>query len=145
MSSSLGEKLVSSYQGELDEPTDFQSLCQMCPHRLGFPGGSDCEESACNAGDPSSIPKLEKSPGKGNGYPLQYSWLENSRDWGVWWATVHGVAKSQTQLSDFTFILLPQWLSKDNRIHCEPGWIKNSYLLTEKGHDKHWWVFDWCG
>jgi len=46
----------------------------------GFPGGSQYKESACNAGDPRSIPGLGKSPGEGNGYPLQYSCLENSMD-----------------------------------------------------------------
>jgi len=61
-----------------------------------FPGGSDNKESACNAGDQGSIPGLGSSPGKGNGYPLQYSCLENSMDRGAWWAKVHGVAKSQT-------------------------------------------------
>ena len=45
-----------------------------------FPGGSDGKESACNAGDPGSIPGLERSPGEGNGTPLQYSYLENLRD-----------------------------------------------------------------
>ena len=54
----------------------------------------------CNAGDRSSILKSGKSPGEGNGNPLQYSCLENSMDRGAWWATVHGVAKSQTRLSD---------------------------------------------
>ena len=58
----------------------------------GFPGGSDSEESACNAGDPGSIPESERFPGEGNGYPLQYSCLENSMDRGVWLAIVHGVA-----------------------------------------------------
>jgi len=62
----------------------------------GFPGGSDSKESICNAGDPSSISRLGRSPGEGNGYPLQYSFLENPIDRGSWWATVHGVAKSQT-------------------------------------------------
>ena len=61
---------------------------------MGFPGGSDGKESACNVGDPGSIPGLEKSPGERNGNPLQYSCLENSMDRGPWWATVHGVAKS---------------------------------------------------
>ena len=69
----------------------------------GFPGGSDSKESACNAEDPDSIPGLGRSPGGGNGYPLQYSCLENPTDRGAWWATVHGVTKSWTQLSDFTF------------------------------------------
>ena len=63
---------------------------------LGFPGGSDGKESSCNAGDLASIPGLGRSPGEGNGYPLQYSGLENSTDRGAWKATVHGVAKSQT-------------------------------------------------
>ena len=49
-------------------------------HRLGFPGGSNGKESACNAGDPCLIPGLGRSPGGGNGYPLQYSWLENPMD-----------------------------------------------------------------
>ena len=66
----------------------------------GFPDGSDGQESACNAGDPSSIPESGRSPGEGNGNPLQYSCLENSMDRGAWQATVHGVAKSQTRLSD---------------------------------------------
>ena len=51
------------------------------------------------------IPGSERSPGEGNGNPLQYSCLENPMDRGAWWATVHGVAKSRTRLSDFTFIL----------------------------------------
>ena len=59
----------------------------------GFPGGSDGEESACKAGDLSSVPGLGTSPGEGNDYPLQYSCLENSMDRGAWRATVHGVAK----------------------------------------------------
>ena len=67
---------------------------------LGFPGGSDGKESACGAGDMGSIPGSRKSAGEGNGYPLQDSYLENFMDRGAWWATVHGVAKSQTQLSD---------------------------------------------
>ena len=57
--------------------------------------------SACNVGDPGSIPGLGRSPGEGNGNLLQYSCLENSMDGGAWWATVHGVAKSRTRLSDF--------------------------------------------
>ena len=62
----------------------------------GFPGGSEVKASACNAGDVGSIPGLGRSPGEGNGNPLQYSYLENSMDGRAWWATVHGVAKSQT-------------------------------------------------
>ena len=69
----------------------------------GFPDSSVGKESTCNAGDPSSIPGLGRSAVEGIGYPLQYSGLENSMDRGAWWATVHGVTKSQTQLSDFHF------------------------------------------
>ena len=61
---------------------------------LVFPGGSDSKESACNAGDPASIPGLGRSPGEGNGYPFQYSCLENPVDRRAWWVIVHGVAKS---------------------------------------------------
>ena len=61
-----------------------------------FPGGSDGRESACNAGDLSPIPESGVSPGEGNGYPLQYSCLENFMDRRAWWSTVHGVTKSWT-------------------------------------------------
>ena len=78
----------------------------------GFPGSSDCKESsckkkkkkkktACNVGDPSSIPGLGNSPGGGNGNPLQYSCLENPMDRGAWRAPVHGVHKE----SDMTELL----------------------------------------
>ena len=68
-----------------------------------FPDGSDSKESACNAGDLSSIPELGRFPGERNDTPLWYSCLENSMDRRAWWSAVHGVAKSQTGLSDFTF------------------------------------------
>ena len=67
---------------------------------MGFPGSSDGKESACNEGDLSSIPESGRSPGEGNDNPLQYSCLENSMDREAWRATVYGVAKSQTQLSN---------------------------------------------
>ena len=63
---------------------------------MGVPGGSVGKESACNAGDPGSIPVLGRSPGEGNGYTVQYSCLENSMDRGAWQTTVHRVTKSQT-------------------------------------------------
>ena len=65
----------------------------------------EVKASTCNAGDLGSIPGSGRSPGEGNGNPLQYSCLENPMDGGAWWATVHGVAKSQTRLSDFTHSL----------------------------------------
>ena len=58
----------------------------------GFPGDSDSKGSACKAGVLGSIPGSGGSPGEGNGYPLQYSCLENPKDRGTWWATVYGVA-----------------------------------------------------
>ena len=67
---------------------------------LGFPGDSAGKESTCNAGDLGSIPGSGRSPGEGNGNPLQYSCLENPKDGGAWQVTVHRVTKSQTQLSD---------------------------------------------
>ena len=72
----------------------------LCPLHWGFPGASDGKESACNAGDPGSIRGSGRSPGEGNGHPLQYSGLENPVDREAQWATVHGVAKSWTQLRD---------------------------------------------
>jgi len=62
---------------------------------LGFPGGSDGKETACNVGEPGSIPGLGRSPKEGNGYPLQYSCLENPMARGAWQAIVHGVSKSR--------------------------------------------------
>ena len=70
---------------------------------LGFPGSSDGKEFVCSKGDLGSIPGLGRSPGEENGYPLQYSGLENCMGRGAWQATVHGVAKSQTWLSDFHY------------------------------------------
>ena len=58
------------------------------------------KKSASNAGDSGLIPGLGRSPGEGDGYPLQYSCLENPVDRGAWWSTVHGVVKGRTQVSD---------------------------------------------
>ena len=65
-----------------------------------FPGGSDSKGSTHNVGDPGSIPAWGRSPGEGNGYPLQYPCLENPMDRGAWWATVDGISKSQKRLSN---------------------------------------------
>ena len=67
---------------------------------MGFYGGTEGRESACNAGDPGSIPGLGRSPGEEHGNPLQYSCLENSMDRGTWQATAHGVTKSWIPMSD---------------------------------------------
>ena len=73
---------------------------------MGFAGSSAGKKSACNAGDPGLIPGSGRSPREGNGYPLQYSDLENSMDRGAWQATVPGLAKSRTWLTDFHFTFL---------------------------------------
>ena len=66
----------------------------------GFPGRSDGKESACNMGDPGLIPRWGRSPGEGNGNPLQYSCLKTSRGRGAWRAVAQEAAKSCTQLSN---------------------------------------------
>ena len=75
---------------------------------LSFPCGSDGKESACNVGDPGLIPRSGRSPGEGNGNPLQQSYLENPMDGGAWCFTVHGVTNSWTPLCDFTYFLFQQ-------------------------------------
>ena len=76
-----------------------------------FPGGSDGKASVYNVGDPGSVLGLGRSPGEGNGNPLQYSCLEKPMDREAWYATVHGIAKSQTRLSNFTLSILWHCLS----------------------------------
>ena len=71
-----------------------------------LPPTSEVKASARNVGDLGSIPGLGRFPGDGNGNPLQYSCLENPMGGGAWWTTVHGVAKSWTQLSDFTSLVI---------------------------------------
>ena len=76
---------------------------------MDFPGGSDSKESAHNAGDPGSVPGLGRSPGEGNGNPLQYSCLGNPMDGGAWWA-IWGCTEMDTTeqltFSHFTFLLI---------------------------------------
>ena len=67
---------------------------------MDFPGGSEGKESACSVGDPGLIPGLERSSGEGNGSPVQYSCLENPKDTGALWATVHRV--SETGMTEVT-------------------------------------------
>ena len=89
----------------------------------GIPGGTSGKEPACqfaNAGDvrdASSIPGLGRSPGEGNGTPLQYSCLENPVDRGAWKAAVDGVAEGRTRLSDFTFTFHFHTLEKEMATH----------------------------
>ena len=74
------------------------------PNFKDLPGGADGKVSACNSGDRGSIPGSGRSPGEGDGNPLQDSCLENPMDGGAWWAAVHVVAKSRKRLSDFTLL-----------------------------------------
>ena len=74
---------------------------------LGFLGGSDGKESACNSGDLGLIPGLGRFLGEGNSHPFQCFGLKNSMNRGTWQAIVHGVAKSWTQLSNFPFTKMP--------------------------------------
>ena len=78
---------------------DSLSICLFSMHipSLGFPSGSDSKETADNVEDCGLTPELGRSPGEGQGNPLQYYCLENSMDRGAWWAPVHTVAKSQTE------------------------------------------------
>ena len=77
--------------------TEGESICSF--HVSGSPDSSVGKESDYNAGDPGSIPGLERSPGEGNGNPLQYSCLENPMDRGAWQATIHGVARAGHDLA----------------------------------------------
>ena len=87
-----------------------------------------------NTGDVGSVPGLRRSPGEGNGNPVQYSFLENPTEGGAWQATAQGVAKSQTGLNDFTFTFFPflctQYfhLFTYLKIKMEyPLWVYNTY------------------
>ena len=74
--------------------------CSLFWFLMGLPGGSENKASTGNVGYPGSIPGWGRTLGEGNDNPLQCSFLENSMDRGTWWASVHGVAKSQTRLRD---------------------------------------------
>ena len=104
-------------------------LLNTCTYILG---GSEVKASACNVGDLGSIPGSGRFPGEGNGNPLQYSCLENPMDGGAWWATVHGVAKSRTRLSDFTHSLYLQWVA----LKFVMGGEASSFKATRK-RQKH--------
>ena len=84
---------------------------------MGFPGGSDGKESACNAGDLSLILGSLRAPGEGNGYSLQYSCLEKSMYRGAWRALIPGVAKSWTQLKNQTNVDSRKRKFKNGRLH----------------------------
>ena len=100
---------------------------------MGFPGGSEGKASTCNARDTGSIPGLGRSPGEGNGNPIQNSCLGNSTDRGAWWATVHGVAKSQTWLSNTpTHITAPPFSFLQ---HSDSLTSMSHFLRRKNNHD----------
>ena len=102
--------------------------CSLCPGRVGFLGGSDSKESACNKGDPGSIPGLRRSPGEGNGYPFHSSCLENSMDRGDWWAYSPWGGK-ESYLTETLTLSLSEWQAND-------GWIEK-WSLYGIGQGNH--------
>ena len=102
---STGDRVMATADSELKEMLPISVKCNTFLKQIhkpqitkswGFPGDSDCKESAGNVGDLGLNPGLGRSPGEMNGNSLQYSCLENSMDRGAWQATVHGVTKRQT-------------------------------------------------
>ena len=102
---------------------------------LVFPGGSDSKESACNAGDLGLIPGWGRSPGDGNGYPLQYACWENFMDRGAWQATVHGVTKNQTWQSQRaapkSHFSAPRLVTTSNSLPCSDSWFPHCSYSTK--------------
>ena len=106
-----------------EESTLHTEVVELPLLSLSFRGGSYAKESACSAWDSGSVPALGRSLGGENGYPPQYSRLENPMDRGAWWATVHGAAKSQTQLQPLgmawlLYICLSLYLYSSIFYHC---------------------------
>ena len=86
--------LLEYFYNEHVNFNDYMIIYDYITKSQVFPGGSVSKESTCDLGEPGSIPGSGRSPGEGNGNPLQYSCLENPKDRGAWWATVHGVTQS---------------------------------------------------
>ena len=104
----------------------------------GLLGDADGKESVCNVGDPGSIPESGRSSGEGSGNPLQHSCLENPMDGGAWWATIHGVAKSQTRLSDFTSPLLETADEGGKKQQRCREWFAFQVTEKDKQNSVHW-------
>ena len=133
--STSAQKLVSfSYRIEYSAISSFSGNMLLFSvyvvPSLDFPGGSDSKEPVYNAGDLGSVPGSGRSPGEGNGDPLQYSCLENSVDRGTWRAIVHGITKSQTWLSDWYFhfslmvrLILESQDRKRKKIDLVESWL----------------------
>ena len=118
--------VFSKSKGNGDANTNYSFLAAIKGGlRTCFRFASGGKGSTCNAGDLGSIPGFGRSPGEGNGYPLQYSGLENSMD-----CIVHGVAKSQTRLSPFHFHFAIYWTNNSLYYHC----FSNMALTTSVTH-----------
>ena len=104
----------------------------------GFPGGSDGKESTCNVEDLGLIPGLGRSPGEGNGYPLQYSYLENPMVRGARWAVVHRVAKSWTWRFHYFPICLWAFIIL---VNLRVTWqiAENQWKSLQMGRDDYWY------
>ena len=132
VSASLIAQLVKNLPAMQDTPVQFLGW-KICWRRgrlptpvfLGFPCGSAGKESTCNKGDLGSIPRLGRSPGEGNGNPLQYSCLENPMDRGAWQATVHGVTRVWYDLETKPPQPYSSWVTKS---HKESEWLKQQRL-----------------
>ena len=109
----------------------------------GFRGGPAVKNQGANAGDVRDmglIPRSGRSPGEGTSNPLQYSCLENPMEGGAWQATVHGVTKSRTRLSDFTFQMATFLLSLSS-VHTQ-SWYLPVYSNFLSGHQSDWIATD---
>ena len=98
----------------------------------GFPCSSVSKESACNAGDPGLIPGWGRSPGEGNGNPLQYSCLENPKDRGAWQATVHGIL--QARILEWVALPFSRGSSQPKdwtQVSCIAGWFFTDWATRE--------------
>ena len=116
---------VNTYKPLLNLSTKqsiYKTIIVELIYKTSVPDGSVGKESAGNVEDPGSIPGWGRSPGEGNGNPLQYSCLENSMDRGACWAAVHGVAKSQKRLTNNTSTFTKQLDSQRKQICGCQGW-----------------------
>ena len=118
--------------------------CGILGRLVDCPGGSDCKESACNAGDQVSIPGLGRSPGEKNGNSLQYSCLENPMDKGAWLATVQGSQRVRHDWVTNTFTFRKVCISTSGL----PHWVLcyrpvSSRLCKVMGKGVEFWIPDW--
>ena len=128
---SIAGKPGKGIDNDMEDDTILDEVEGCC-----FPDGSDGKASACSAGDLGSIPGLGRSPGEGNGNPLQHPCLESPMDRGAWWATVHRVSRSQTRLSDLTFTqkAVGKVHSKKTFKQRPEGRKTNQVVLGGEGH-----------